>query len=57
MQEIMDLLDVNNNPFPSHLTLDEQGIFVLGYYHQRADFYKSKNNQAVVESIQAEEIS
>lgn len=26
--------------FPSHLTLDEQGIFAIGYYHQRQDFYK-----------------
>jgi CRISPR-associated protein Csd1 len=33
--EILNLLDVKNNPFPAHLTLDEQGVFVLGYYHQR----------------------
>lgn len=44
IQEIMKLLDVDQNPFPSRLTLDRQGIFVLGYYHQRADFYK-KNDQ------------
>ena len=36
IQEIMKLLDVDQNPFPSRLTLDQQGIFVLGYYHQRA---------------------
>lgn len=36
MQEIMDLLDIDQNPIPARLTLDEQGIFVLGYYHQRA---------------------
>lgn len=57
IQDILDLLDVNNNPFPSHLSLDEQGIFVLGYYHQRADFYKPRKNQTAVESIQSEEIS
>jgi CRISPR-associated protein (Cas_Csd1). len=29
-----------STPGPSvALTLDEQGIFVLGYYHQRAAFY------------------
>lgn len=33
--KIMNLLDIEKNPFPSHLTLDEQGIFILGYYHQR----------------------
>ncbi len=27
--------------FPARLTLDEQGIFILGYYHQRAAFYKN----------------
>ncbi len=30
--------------FPAHLSLDEQGLFALGYYHQRQDFYK-KNIQ------------
>ncbi len=42
IQDILNLLDVEKNPIPSHLTLDEQGIFVLGYYHQRAAFYVSK---------------
>lgn len=44
IQEIIDLLDVEQNPIPARLTLDEQGIFVLGYYHQRANFYEKKNN-------------
>jgi CRISPR-associated protein Csd1 len=42
IQEIMENLDVNETPFPKHLSLDEQGIFVLGYYHQKADFFKKK---------------
>lgn len=46
IQEILNLLDVEKNPIPAHLTLDEQGVFVLGYYHQRAEFYKAKNNQS-----------
>ncbi len=37
IQKLLNLLDAR--PFPSRLTLDEQGIFVLGYYHQRAAFY------------------
>jgi len=40
--EIMDKLEVDNNPFPKNLTLDEQGLFYLGYYHQRNEFYKGK---------------
>lgn len=39
IQDIMNLLDVERNPIPARLTLDEQGVFVLGYYHQRAAFY------------------
>ena len=42
IQEILNMLDIENNPIPAQLTLDEQGVFILGYYHQRADRYKSK---------------
>lgn len=28
--------------FPSYLTLHEQGLFAIGYYHQRQSFYKTK---------------
>ncbi len=45
IEKIMNLLDIENNPFPAHLTLDEQGIFVLGYYHQRTAFFVKDNNQ------------
>lgn len=30
--------------FQSHLTLDEQGLFAIGYYHQRQDFFKSRES-------------
>lgn len=41
IKELMGKLDVENNPFPSHLSLEEQGIFILGYYHQqKANFEK-----------------
>ena len=29
--------------FPTHLTLDDQGRFAVGYYHQRQDFFKKKD--------------
>ena len=28
--------------FPGHLSLDDQGRFAVGYYHQRQDFFKKK---------------
>jgi len=33
--------------FPSHLSLEDQGIFALGYYHQKRDFYKKLDNKEV----------
>lgn len=30
--------------FPKTLNLNEQGEFILGYYHQREDFYKKTND-------------
>jgi len=38
--EILEQLPAKK--FPNHLTLDEQGLFAIGYYHQRNDFYKKK---------------
>ena len=43
IQEILDLLDVETNPIPTRLNLDEQGVFILGYYHQRAAFYRKRD--------------
>ncbi len=30
---------------PSHLLLEQQGLFAIGYYHQRQDLFTSKKNQ------------
>lgn len=49
IQDIMNLLDVEKNPIPARLLLDEQGVFVLGYYHQRANFYKKTNQSEEIE--------
>ena len=35
IETILSLLDIEKNPIPSRLTLDEQGVFILGYYHER----------------------
>ena len=35
----------NINEFPAHLSLNDQGLFAIGYYHQRQDIYTKKNNK------------
>lgn len=45
IEEILGKLEVEENPFPKHLTTDEQGIFYLGYYHQNPVNYKSKEDK------------
>jgi hypothetical protein len=38
--EIMEELPAKK--FPAHLRLEEQGLFAVGYYHQKNNFYKSE---------------
>lgn len=42
-QEIISKLDADG--FPAHLDLQDQGRFFVGYYHQRQDFFTSKENK------------
>ena len=35
-------MDKINYEFPKTLSLDEQGKFIIGYYHQEQAFYKKK---------------
>ncbi len=51
IQELMALLEAQ--PFPRRLTLDEQGVFILGYYHQRAARRPEKEKSAADESAAA----
>lgn len=39
LQEIVETVSA----FPAHLSLDEQGLFAIGYYHQRQDFFAKKD--------------
>lgn len=41
VQEIMALL----SGFPARLTMEQQGLFALGYYHQTQSFYTPKNTE------------
>lgn len=40
--ELADMLDANNDPYPARLTLEEQGLFILGYYQQKQARYTKK---------------
>jgi len=41
--EIIEKLSADG--FPSHLDLIDQGRFMIGYYHQRQDFFKPKEKK------------
>ena len=41
LSEIMEKLKL----FPKRLSLEEQGEFVLGYYHQTQNFYEKKEDK------------
>jgi CRISPR-associated protein Csd1 len=43
-QHILQKID----QFPKHLSLDEQGEFILGYYHQNQAFYEKNENKGEV---------
>ena len=46
--EIIDLLLAEG--FPTHLNIQDQGRFFVGYHHQMAEFYKaSEKNEDIVE--------
>lgn len=45
IKAIMELLSVDQDPFPKNLTMEEQGVFVLGYYHQKNAFYKKEEEK------------
>lgn len=46
IQEIVGMFD----EFPSHLNLQNQGLFTIGYYHQRQDLFKKKTNSDTSET-------
>ncbi|MCA6069973.1 MAG: type I-C CRISPR-associated protein Cas8c/Csd1 [Endomicrobium sp.] len=53
--EIQDKID-NSKGYPSYLSLTEQGMFSVGYYQQRQDFFKPKKEKTETENkIQGEQ--
>jgi CRISPR-associated protein Csd1 len=47
-QEIMD--EIPSLGFPQTLNAEDQGRFIIGYYHQTQDFYKSKSEKTESET-------
>lgn len=43
-QEIIDKMPADG--FPTHLDLQDQGRFFVGFYHQRQDFFTKKDDSA-----------
>lgn len=50
---IMDLMSPAEDPFPPFLIAEEQALFALGYYHQKSEFFKSKDDQQAPKNEEA----
>ncbi|MFO7803781.1 MAG: type I-C CRISPR-associated protein Cas8c/Csd1 [Desulfovermiculus sp.] len=44
LQEILDSVKPQNG-FPATMSLEKQGMFILGYYHQRQDLYTKQEDK------------
>jgi CRISPR-associated protein Csd1 len=42
--ELLSKLEAEDDPHPARLTLEEQGLFILGYYHQKQARYTKKTD-------------
>ncbi len=42
--ELLTKLEAEDDPYPARLTLEEQGLFILGYYHQKQARYTKKTD-------------
>lgn len=48
--EIINLFELDNQGVPSYFNLDEQSIFAIGYYHQKADKIKKDSGDSAKDS-------
>lgn len=51
MGQILDKIE----SFPSHLNMEQQGLFALGYYHKNVELYKPKKDDKPAEDEIADE--
>lgn len=45
IMSIMDQMSPDKDPIPAFLNAPEQGLFGLGYYHQRSDFFRKRDTK------------
>lgn len=50
VQEILSSVD--SAGFPNQFSLKKQGIFAIGYYHQRKDFFTKKGASTDSDDVQ-----
>lgn len=45
IRSILDQMSPGNDPIPAFLNAAEQGMFGLGYYHQRSEFFRKRDDK------------
>lgn len=50
LSAITDLMEPGNDPIPASLASAEQALFGIGYYHQRADFFRKHDDTPITEA-------
>jgi CRISPR-associated protein Csd1 len=52
ISEIMEKFAPDANPFPTSLNAEDQALFAVGYYHQRSEFFRRKDETQQQEAAQ-----
>ncbi|MFC3088277.1 type I-C CRISPR-associated protein Cas8c/Csd1 [Tabrizicola soli] len=55
LTSITDLMEPGNDPYPASLAATEQALFGLGYYHQRSDFFRKRDEKTDTDADGADE--
>lgn len=53
LSEILEKIDT----FPSHLNMEQQGLFAIGYYHRRQEFFNTKKEQGLTTDLSTTDVS
>jgi CRISPR-associated protein Csd1 len=56
LTSITDLMEPGNDPIPASLSAAEQALFGIGYYHQRSDFFRKRDEANPAEAPLTEAI-
>ena len=49
--QLLEIMDKIHDGFPTNLSLEEQGTFIIGYYHQVQKRYEKKNESAKEQEV------